>query len=373
MFGVFFMADAADKKFMQQALDLAERGRGKTSPNPMVGAVIAKKGRLISSGYHRAPGKEHAEISALNKARKAARGATLYVNLEPCSHVGRTGPCTEALIAAGVKRVVIAVKDPNPLVNGKGIRILRRAGIRVETGLMREEAWLLNDAYMGYHENRRPYVTVKLAQTIDGRIATSNGNSQWISSTESLKFVHRLRSEVDAVVVGAGTVRADNPSLTVRHVKGKNPYRIVVTGSMKLPNKFKLLNDNHDSKTIIASTERGIRRFAGPASSRNLIFWNILSNGKGGVELSDFLRLADEFGIRSLLVEGGSQLATSFLRAGLVDKFVAITAPLVLGEGVNAVGELDISALSKAIKFEKTCTFASGKDSVFVGYPKRKK
>lgn len=369
----FFMASAADITHMQLAIELAEKGRGKTSPNPMVGSVIVRGRQVISTGYHRAVGARHAEAMAIAGAGAKARGATLYVNLEPCCHTGRTGPCTEAIINAGISRVVLATKDPNPLVNGRGIRALKRAGITVETGCLRKEAEELNDAYLGYHKNGRPYVILKLAQSLDGRIATVNGDSKWITSAKSRKFAHQLRAEVDAVIVGGNTVRRDNPSLTVRHVAGMNPYRIVVTESLNLPANSDLISNSSDGRTVIASTEKSIRQFAGKRRNSNLVFWSIKRASKGRLDLTDLLAKADAFGCQSILVEGGSELATSFLRERLVDKFVAITSPILIGNGVEGLGALDINRIDNAIRLKVVQEFQSGTDRVLVSYPRWKK
>ncbi len=356
---------------MRLAIELAEKGRGKTSPNPLVGAVIVRGSKIIGQGYHRALGREHAEVAAINKAGRKALGSTLFVNLEPCCHTGRTGPCTEAIIAAGISLVVMSTKDPNPVVNGKGIRILRKAGIEVQTGLLKQEARRLNDAYIGYYENGRPYVILKLAQSLDGRIATHNGDSKWISSAKSRKFSHGLRADVDAVVVGAGTVRRDNPALTVRNVKGSNPYRIILTESANIPPKSALLSGNGDMKTIIASSAKSLSKLPASKLRQNPIFWSLKRTSRGQLDLLDFIAKAADFGLRSILVEGGSTLATSFLKADLVDKFVAVTAPLVLGQGVSSLGNLSVNRVADAIRFDEAYDFPSGPDRIFIGYPKR--
>jgi diaminohydroxyphosphoribosylaminopyrimidine deaminase/5-amino-6-(5-phosphoribosylamino)uracil reductase len=363
------MADVADTDFMKLAIDLAEKGRGKTSPNPVVGAVLVHRNRVVGKGYHRAAGRDHAEIAAIKMAGSKARGATLYVNLEPCCHQGRTGPCTEAIIKAGISRVVASTKDPNPVVDGKGFRLLRKAGVKVETGLLKKQARQLNDIYIGYHENKRPYVILKLAQSLDGRIATGSGDSRWISSPQSRRFVHKLRAEVDAVVVGAGTVRRDNPLLTVRHVRGENPYRIVLSESLKIPPRSNLLVHNGDFKTIIASSDSALSNARRVASSRNPITWTVDRAAKHQLDLEDFMMKVNQFGLRSILVEGGRELATAFLKAGLVDKIVMVTAPIIIGDGISGIGELNIRNISKAIKLESGFDIGSGVDTIHVGYP----
>ncbi|MBN1213715.1 MAG: bifunctional diaminohydroxyphosphoribosylaminopyrimidine deaminase/5-amino-6-(5-phosphoribosylamino)uracil reductase RibD [candidate division Zixibacteria bacterium] len=363
----------ADIAYMQRALDLAGCARGKTSPNPMVGAVIVKNGRMVAEGYHRRAGTDHAEVVALKKAGSLAAGAAVYVSLEPCCHTGQTGPCTEQLIKAGIKKVFYAVKDPDPRVNGKGERQLKKAGIEVTGGVLKDEAVRLNEIYFCNHLNKRPFIILKTVQSLDGRIATVNGDSQWISGSESLRFAHQLRAEVDAVVVGAGTVRSDNPSLTVRRVKGNNPYRIILSDSLDLPRRCRLLDDNGDYKTVIASTPGAIARFSRKHKTHKPIFWEVKKDRRGRLELYDFISKAAAFGLHSLLIEGGAALVTSFLKTGLFDKYVVITAPVVIGRGIDAVGDLDIQKLSRAISFNHEETFKSGRDMIFIGYPERKK
>ncbi len=354
---------------MARALELARKGRGKVSPNPMVGSVIVKNGKVIAEGYHSGPGKDHAEVVALKKAGKQARGATVYVTLEPCCHTGNTGPCTEALIVAGVARVVYSANDPDSRVNGKGARRLRKVGIKVVKGVLAAEAERLNESYYTFNRTGRPFVILKIAQTLDGRIAARNGDSQWVSGPSSLKMVHRLRSEVDAVAVGMGTVRADNPSLTVRLVKGKNPYRLIVTGSAKLPSGCHLLADNSDFKTIVAAGEKVLDAISRRRNGNNLICWRVKSNRNGLLDLADLMQKAGDFGLRSILVEGGAALATSFIKARLVDKLVLVVAPKVLGCGIEAVADLGLRKLSDAIAVRDLAVERLGKDIVCTGYP----
>jgi len=338
----------------------------------MVGAVIVKNGNVVSEAYHRCVGQDHAERAAIKKAGPKAQGATLFVNLEPCCHIGRTGPCTEAIIKAGIGRVVFCVRDPDPRVNGKGARLLRKAGVTVESGLLKRQGVLLNESYFGYHKNKRPFVILKMAQTLDGRIATVTGDSKWISGPQSLKLAHRLRAEVDAVVVGMGTIRKDNPTLTVRLVKGKNPYRVVLSRSLNFPRQCRLLDNNGDCKTIIATNPEATERFSRTKRSRpGLIYWSLQTGSDGLLDLHDFITKAREFGFHSLLVEGGGTLATSFLKAGLVDKYIIVMAPLVLGSGVSAVGDIRARELADAISFDSFSFQRSGADNIFTGYPKR--
>lgn len=352
---------------MKMALELAERGRGKTTPNPMVGAVIVKNGRVVGRGYHKKAGTAHAEIVALKDAARAARGATMYVTLEPCCHFGRTGPCAMAVIDAGIKRVYYAIKDPNPLVNGRGAAMLRKGGVETQAGPMRSEASRLNEVYLKFVTTGRPFVTLKLAQSLDGRIAASTGDAAWISDMESRRMVHRLRAESDAVVVGSGTVHADNPGLTVRMVKGRNPYRIVLSSHPDFKRSLKLFTNNDDARTIIATTKAAAERLSG----KNLTVWS-LKKRRGGIDLEDFLEKAGRFGIMSMLVEGGGALATSFLHAGLVDKVMLFTAPMIIGKGMAGVDDLHVTNIAKAIRFTNYAFTPSGGDILFTGYPKGK-
>ncbi len=364
------MKERAGAHLMQRALDLAAQGRGRTSPNPMVGAVIVKSDRIVGEGYHKRAGSDHAEIVALKAAGRKASGGTLYVTLEPCCHVGRTGPCVDAIAKAGISKVVFAMRDPDPRVDGKGAAALRKAGVKVEDRLLEEQAKRLNEAHVCFHTKHRPFVTLKLAQSLDGRIATRSGDSQWVSGEEARKFVHALRAESDGVLVGMGTVRLDNPALTVRLVRGKNPYRIVASNSLKFPRPCHLLEDNSDSRTIIASSRTAIDRFVRSNRNGNLIFWEVGSSREHYIEPEKLTAQAWQFGLRSLLIEGGSHMATSFLKAGLVDRLILVTAPIVIGDGISAIGDLKISKLAGALRFERHINFMCGTDQIFVGYLK---
>src|SRR6185369_12601402 len=247
----------ADDYYMRLALRLAERAAGRTSPNPMVGAVLVRGGKVIATGYHRKAGGPHAEIAALRRAGIKARGATLYLTLEPCSHYGRTPPCVDAVIAAGVKEVVAGMTDPNPLVAGKGFRRLRQAGIRVRSGVLEKESRALNEAFNNFITRRLPFVLLKLAATLDGKIATATGSSRWVTGGEARRFVHDLRNRFDAVMVGVGTVLADDPQLTCRIRGGRNPVRIILDPRLRIPLKARVLNE--PGKTIVVAGESASR------------------------------------------------------------------------------------------------------------------
>ncbi|MFZ1683137.1 MAG: bifunctional diaminohydroxyphosphoribosylaminopyrimidine deaminase/5-amino-6-(5-phosphoribosylamino)uracil reductase RibD [Candidatus Zixiibacteriota bacterium] len=361
------MIRSAHAEYMYRALTLALKGKGKTRPNPMVGALIVKNGKIIAEGYHRAAGTPHAEIVALKKAGIRAKGATLYVTLEPCCHVGRTGPCTEAIIKAGIKTVVFAMIDPDPRINGRGAKMLPAAGITVVSGICENEARLLNETFHHFHTYGRPLVTLKIAQTLDGRIATSTGDSKWITGKEARTEGHRLRAESDAIVVGMGTVRKDDPSLTVRLVDGDNPYRLILTTSAKFGKTCQLLDKNKDLRTIVVSTDKKIANFARTPRGRKVMSWTVRGNRQNGLNLADIMEKCRAFGLRSLLIEGGARVATSFLKAGLVDKIVAFSAPMIIGSGVEAVGNIGITKLANAIKFDTCSIDLVGDDIRFIG------
>ena len=339
----------SDKYYMQRALKLARRGEGLVSPNPLVGAVIVKDDRIIGEGYHRRFGGPHAEIEALRHATGNVKGATLYVTLEPCCHHGKTPPCTESIISAGIARVVAGTADPNPLVSKKGLTRLRRHGIKTTVGILAEECARLNERFFTFMQTGVPFLTLKFAQTLDGRIACANGHSRWISSPLSLKFAHRLRAVHDAVVVGVGTVIQDDPLLTVRLAKGRNPLRIVLDSTLRIPPDAGILKDQGSARTIIATTRK-----AGAAKRARLERMGIEiltadADRSGRVNLKKLLAELGKRGISSVLVEGGSALITSALRQQLADRLVAIIAPKIVGTGVAAVGDLGIRKMDNAI------------------------
>ncbi len=369
------MAD--DRALMQLALDEAAKARGRTSPNPMVGCVIAKNGRLIAKGHHRRAGLAHAERVALRRAGRRARGADLYVNLEPCDHQGRTAPCTDALIAAGIGRVFVATRDPNPLVNGRGIKRLRRAGLRVETGLLAKEARRLNETFTHAIVAARPFVVAKLAQSLDGRVATRSGASQWITGPKARRAGHRLRNELDAILVGVGTVLADDPQLTCRLRGGRDPVRVVLDTRARTSTHAKLIAATASSKakTIILVGEGAPaqRREVLRAAGAEVITCATLSDGR--IDLSDALtRLYRHDRLLSLLVEGGPRVLGSFFDAGLVDKVHAFIAPLIIGgEGaLSSVGATGVAALEDAMRLVEVETVQLGRDLHLTGYPARR-
>ncbi|MFB0505352.1 MAG: bifunctional diaminohydroxyphosphoribosylaminopyrimidine deaminase/5-amino-6-(5-phosphoribosylamino)uracil reductase RibD [Thermodesulfobacteriota bacterium] len=357
-----------DEIFMEKALILAGRGSGKTSPNPMVGALVVKGRKILGKGYHQKYGGDHAEVIALRNAKGDVRGASMYVTLEPCCHYGLTPPCVDALIGTGISRVVIGTPDPNPRVNGKGIQGLLNNGIQVKVGVLEERCRKLNEAYFKYIQTGIPFVTLKFAQSLDGRIATKTGNSQWISSPETLRLAHKLRSTHDGVLVGIGTVLADDPSLTVRLLKGRNPQRIILDGRLRIPLTAKVLNDEGVGKTSIVTTEGANRKKA--QSLKNLgakILW-VAKNRRGEIDMEDLLGKLGRMGITSVLVEGGAKIITSMLRERLADKIVIVVAPKLIGKGIEAVGNLEIRGVNEALQISRMKTRRLGDDIVIEGY-----
>jgi diaminohydroxyphosphoribosylaminopyrimidine deaminase/5-amino-6-(5-phosphoribosylamino)uracil reductase len=349
---------------MTLALRLAARGRGTASPNPMVGALVVRSGRIVGRGFHRRPGLPHAEILALNQAGKRARGATLYVTLEPCCHLAkRTAPCVPAVIDSGVRRVVIAMNDPNPSVNGKGVAALRRAGLSITIGVGGREAEELNTAYRHWIATKRPYVTLKAGMTLDGQIATASGESRWITGLRSRRDAHALRSRVDAVLIGVGTVLADDPSLTARtgtrlgRLSPRQPLRVVADSRLRSASEARVFAGQAEAKTIVATTG------AAPASKRRALEKKgietvVLPAVQGRISLRALLKELGRRGITSLLVEGGSELNAAMLKVKLVDHVRLYIAPALLcGDNAKGmIGGTSPSRLAQAMKLRRVRT-----------------
>jgi len=353
-----------DEKYMKLALRLACRGLGRTSPNPMVGAVIVKDDRVIGQGYHRFFGGAHAEINAIADASEDVTGATMYVTLEPCCHFGKTPPCVDAIIQKKIGKVVIGTLDPYPEMRGRSLELLKQHGIEARVGVLEEECRSLNEVYLKYTTTGTPFVTVKFAQSLDGRIAASSGDSRWISSPPSLRLAHRLRSYHDAVLVGVGTVLADNPQLTVRLVRGRNPKRIVLDSRLRLPLDAALLSSQESAPTFIATTPAADSKKVAALSRLGIEVLKIPPDAAGKVDISELLKALAQRQISSVLVEGGAETITSFLRQGLVDRLVAIVAPKILGKGTDSVGDLNITDVSRALKLDFIKSYRSGDDLV---------
>lgn len=352
------MADHADITAMRRAIALAARGLGSTSPNPVVGCVLLDaSGQLVGEGYHQQAGGPHAEIHALRAAGDLARGATAYVTLEPCNHTGRTGPCAQALIEAGVRRVVYAVGDPNPQATG-GADTLRAAGVEVVGGLLADEAEAGNIAWLTSVRLGRPFVRWKYAATLDGRIAAADGTSRWITSAESRADVHRLRAESDAVVVGSGTARADDPHLAVRGVEGAvQPLRVVLdTEASAVKPGARVLDDA--ARTVIAVAEDVFFEDTMHIGET----WRLSRAPGGGLDIPELLAALHQQGVRSVLLEGGPTLAGAFVRAGAVDQVVGYLAPVLLGAGPNALADAGITTITEALRLDITETVRIGPD-----------
>jgi len=355
---------------MAQALRLAARGLGTTSPNPPVGAVIVRRGRVVGAGFHRRAGGPHAEAVALRRAGQRARGATLYVTLEPCCHLDkRTPPCVPIILASGITRTVIAARDPNPKVLGRGVTALRRAGIRVEVGVGHGEAHRLLEPYRTRVTTGRPFVTLKVAATLDGKIATAKGESRWITGPAARKAVHRLRAQSDAVLVGIGTVLTDDPSLTVRtgRTGGRAPLRIVLDPSLRIPLRAKVLTDA-EAPTLIVTTKAGS---AGKraALTRRGIEVLMLPAPRGRVAWTTLLRDLGRRGVSSLLIEGGAEVNASALRERAVDRVLFFLAPTILGgrDAVSAIGGPSPPRLAHAMALKGVTVTRIGPDILVEG------
>lgn len=361
------------QQYMQQALQIAAYAAGRTSPNPLVGAVIVKDGRVVGQGWHRKAGTEHAEIHALRQAGELAAGATIYVTLEPCSHYGRTGPCSKALIDAGIKRVVIAMLDPNPLVAGKGVAMLKAAGIEVETGLLQEQAERLNEVFLKWIMTKMPFAVMKTAMTLDGKIATAAGNSKWISNEVSRRRVHELRDVYDGILVGIGTVLADDPALTTRLASqsGKNPLRIVVDSRARTPLTAKVVTDGQ-AETLIAVTVAA--EAAKVEALRQAGVEVLVVNDGQQVDLKQLFCRLGERGICSIFVEGGALINYSLLKAGLIDKVYSFIAPKMVGgsSAPGPVGGDGVETLDQAFLLEDVETELLAGDILVSGYINRR-
>ena len=354
---------------MKKALALAAMGKGRTSPNPMVGAIIVKNSKVIAADYHRKAGTPHAEIRALKKAGNKARGADLYINLEPCCHTEkRTPPCTKAIIKSGIKKVVTAMIDPNPRVAGLGLEELHAAGIITETGVMEAEAKRLNEAFIKYIIKKEPFVILKIAQTLDGKIATARGESKWITGAKAREHVHKLRNEVDAVLVGIGTVNKDDPSLDCRIRGGKNPYRIIVDSRLQIPLNSKALKYN-DGRTIIATTKTADKRKTGLLKARGAGILAVKEKA-GKVDLKNLIKELGRLEITSVMIEGGSTINASALSDRIVDKVMIFIAPKILGgiDSIPSVGGKSPALLKGAFELKNLRTMNFGEDILVEGY-----
>ncbi|MGD9677702.1 MAG: bifunctional diaminohydroxyphosphoribosylaminopyrimidine deaminase/5-amino-6-(5-phosphoribosylamino)uracil reductase RibD [Vulcanibacillus sp.] len=358
-----------EKYYMHLAIELAKKTKGQTSPNPVVGAVVVNNGRIVGLGTHLKAGEAHAEIHALNMAGDFAENSTLYVTLEPCSHYGKTPPCVERIIKDKVKRVVIAMSDPNPLVSGNGVRLLEKAGIEVLVGIYEEEAKLLNEDFCKHIITGLPFITVKTAMTLDGKIASHSGSSKWITGEESRNYVQQLRHESDAIMVGIGTVLADNPQLTVRpKEKGLSPIRVIIDTYLKVPMDVKVITDN-ESPTIIFTTKNASIEKIRQLEKQNIRV--IIVRGDINVSLIDVFRELGDMGITSVLVEGGAILIGSLFDEKLIDKYICFIAPKLVGGALSpsSISGKGIAEMNEAIKLSNISITRYADDICLTGYP----
>jgi len=332
-----------------------------------VGAVIVRDGRVIGEGYHACCGENHAEINAIDRAREPIAGATFYITLEPCTHQGRTPPCVDSLIKEKPALVVIGVIDPNPAVAGRGVAALERHGIATIVGVRADECRRLNEKFFKFMTTGLPFITLKYAQTLDGRIATSTGHSRWISSLPARRYAHRLRSVHDAILVGAGTMRHDDPELTVRLVKGKNPLRIVLDSGLGISLPAKVLQDQDRAPTIIAASRRAPRDRLQRLQRLGIATLLIDETAPGRLSLPDLFRKLGQRGVTSVLVEGGAAVITAVLNARLADRLAVVVAPKIIGSGVEAVGDLGIDSMSAALDLRQSKWRRLGPDMLFTG------
>ncbi|KYZ77612.1 bifunctional diaminohydroxyphosphoribosylaminopyrimidine deaminase/5-amino-6-(5-phosphoribosylamino)uracil reductase [Anaerosporomusa subterranea] len=359
---------AQDEYYMDLALKLARNGYGRTSPNPMVGALVVRDGNIVGQGWHQKAGTAHAEIHAMRDAGALTAGATLYVTLEPCCHHGRTGPCTDAIIHSRIRRVVFAMTDPNPCVAGCGAGMLRQAGIEVTEGVLACEAAKLNEAFIKYIATGLPFTAIKMAMTLDGKTVTASGHSQWITGEASRHRVHKLRDQFDAVLVGVGTVLADNPQLTVRHIQGRNPVRVVVDSHARTPLDSLLITDKAAHTIIAVSQNAPSDRLKAYADADIEVVQ--LPTGPSGIDLRALFRYLAQKGLASVLVEGGATINASIIQENLVDSVFWFIAPKLVG-GVRApgpIGGTGVARLEDAAELEDIELELVGNDLLITGY-----
>jgi diaminohydroxyphosphoribosylaminopyrimidine deaminase / 5-amino-6-(5-phosphoribosylamino)uracil reductase len=357
-----------DRRFMRIACRLAGKAAGRTSPNPMVGAVLVRDGKMVGSGFHQFAGGDHAEIVALKKAGINANGATLYINLEPCNHQGRTPPCTRSLILAGIKDVVVGMKDPNPLVSGRGLRALTRAGVKVRTGVLEDECRTLNEAFTKFITRGLPFVTLKLAASLDGKIATSSGDARWISCEESRTAVHLLRNSYDAVLVGAGTVITDNPQLTCRIAGGRDPWRIILDARLRIPLNAGLLRQRGSDKNLIVTSDTAPAGKIRALEKLGATVWRLPAR-QGAVRWLPLLKKLAKIGIVSVLIEGGATTAAGALKGKMVDKMLLFYAPKLLGGDARyMIDSLEVRRIKQSVTLQNLKVQKSGTDLLVSGY-----
>lgn len=362
---------AADVPYMQQALELARGGAGYVSPNPLVGCIIVKDGQVVGRGYHQRFGGPHAEVYALQEAGPRARGAALYVNLEPCSHTGKTPPCAAAVVQAGIGRVVVALRDPNPLVAGGGLARLQQAGIAITLGVCEAEARQLNEAFLKYVTTRCPFVTLKCAISLDGKIATRTGASRWITGDLARAEVHRLRHATDAILVGIGTVLQDDPLLTTRlpDQRGVHALRVIVDSTVRLPLQAHVAQVAADCRTLVATTVRATAERQQQLQAQGIEIVSLPAYDDGRVNLEALLCHLGTRGVASVLVEGGAMLSATLLRRRLVDKVLFFVAPKIIGgDGISVIGACGVETMEQVIGVQDLTWQRLGEDVVLQAY-----
>ena len=363
-----------DIQHMRNALDLASGGAGWVSPNPLVGCVLVRQGEIVGRGYHQRFGGPHAEIHALRDAGDRARGATLYVTLEPCCHTGKTPPCTDAILESQVERVIVAMRDPNPRVDGGGLSRLEKAGVGVTVGVCEAAARRLNEAFIKHITTRQPFVTSKSAITLDGKIATRSGSSRWITGEPARAVGHQMRHASDAIMVGIGTATQDNPQLTTR-IPGRpvsNPLRVVVDSSLRLSPGARVADVAEDRRTLVATTEQAPVTRAQALQERGVEVIRLPAQSDGRVDLSKLCKALGKRGVASLLVEGGAALTTALLEQHLIDKMVFFVAPKIIGgDGVSVFGPCGVDSMEQALSLRELTSRSVGNDVMLEAYPAR--
>ena len=349
--------------FMHRAITIAERARGQANPNPTVGSVIVKKGKVVGEGVTSKIGGPHAEINALMQAGPNSKNAELFVTLEPCCFHGRTSPCCEAIVKAGIRKVYYAIQDPDSRVRGRGSRYLKQNGVVVEKGLLKKQATDLHVMYLTHRKKRRPHFILKLAQTLDGQIATHSGHSKWITGIQARRHVHRWRSFVDAIIIGANTLNLDNPKLTVRHTSGRSPKPIIVDGRLRANPEASLFT-RADAILVTGKNTPRQKRYAFAEKGTEL--WTFPTSN-GIIDLNDFAQHAGENQIVGAIVEGGGQLATAFLKARLIDDVHIYQAPKIIGKGTPGIGELNTNLISESLRLSEVNVQQLGKDILYSG------
>lgn len=355
-----------DQDYMRRALDIAVRGEGRVCPNPLVGCVVVKDGRIIGEGWHEQCGGLHAERNALRSCTEDAAGATLYVTLEPCCHWGRTPPCTDAILEHKIARVVVGCVDPNPQVAGCGIGILREHGVEVQVGLLGKDCLALNEVFFHYITHKTPFVVMKYAMTLDGKIASHTGDSRWVTGEQARAHVHRMRNRFSAIMVGVGTVLADDPMLTCRADGGRDPVRIVCDSYLRTPPDSRLIRTARQTRTILAAVERGTRAEALEAAGAEVL---LCEQRDGRIDLNDLMQKLGAWGIDSILLEGGSMLHFAALSAGIVRKVQAYIAPKLIGgaEAKTPLGGIGFSCMAQAVPVHHMTVTQLGEDFLLEG------